>query len=62
MRKLRELFNYSVNHDINLLIMITKKKSSTHSTIDICNAPFPRVRRRYCDVHTQGKNTLTYIR
>jgi len=26
-----------------------------------CNAPIPRVRRRYCDVYTQVKNILTYI-
>jgi len=25
-----------------------------------CNVPIRRVRRRYCDVYTQGKNTLTY--
>ena len=27
-----------------------------------CNALIPRVRRRYCDVYTQVKKTLTYIR
>ena len=27
-----------------------------------CNAPILRVRRRYCNVYTQGRNTLTYIR
>ena len=27
-----------------------------------CNAPITRVRRRYCDVYTQVRNTLTYIR
>ena len=27
-----------------------------------CNAPIPRVRRRYCDVYTQVRNTLAYIR
>ena len=26
------------------------------------NAPILRVRRRYCDVYTQVRNTLTYIR
>ena len=26
-----------------------------------CNAPIPRIRRRYCDVYTQGENTLTNI-
>jgi len=26
-----------------------------------CNALIPRVRERYCDIHTQGENTLTYI-
>jgi len=26
-----------------------------------CNAPVRRVRRRYCDVYTQVRNTLTYI-
>ena len=29
---------------------------------DICNAPIPRVQRRYCDIYTSGENTLTYIR
>ena len=29
---------------------------------DCCNAPILRVRRRYCDVYTQVRNTLTYIR
>ena len=24
-----------------------------------CNAPIPRIRRRYGDVHTRGENTLT---
>jgi len=28
----------------------------------MCNAPILRVRRRYCDVYTQARNTLTYIR
>ena len=27
-----------------------------------CNAPIPRVRKRYCDVYTQGENILIYIR
>ena len=27
-----------------------------------CNAPVRWVRRRYCDVYTQVRNTLTYIR
>ena len=27
-----------------------------------CNAPIPRVRGRHCDVHTQVRSTLTYIR
>ena len=27
-----------------------------------CNAPVPRVRGRHCDVHTQVRSTLTYIR
>ena len=28
----------------------------------LCNAPIQRVRGRYCDVYTQVRNTLTYIR
>ena len=27
-----------------------------------CNAPIPWVRGRHCDVHTQVRSTLTYIR
>jgi len=27
-----------------------------------CDAPIRRVRRRHCDVYTQVRNTLTYIR
>jgi len=27
-----------------------------------CDAPIPQVRRRHCDVYTQVRNTLTYIR
>ena len=27
-----------------------------------CNAPIPRIQERYDDVHTQGENTLTYVR
>jgi len=27
-----------------------------------CNSLIPRVRRRYCDVYTQVRNTPTYIR
>jgi len=26
-----------------------------------CNAPIPQIWRHYCDVYTQGGNTLTYI-
>ena len=26
-----------------------------------CNAPIRRVRRRYCNVYTQVRNTLTYL-
>jgi len=35
-----------------------------HATIKLtyCNAPFSQVRGRYDDVHTQGGNTLTYVR
>jgi len=28
----------------------------------LCNAPIPRVPRRYCNVYMQVRNTLTYIR
>ena len=27
-----------------------------------CDAPIPRVQRRHCDVYTQVRNTLTYVR
>ena len=37
--------------------------SSSNDHIDAhCNAPIWRVRRRYCNVYTQVRNTLTYIR
>jgi len=28
---------------------------------DPCNAPISQVLRRYCDIHMQGENTLTYV-
>ena len=31
-------------------------------TFGTCGAPIPRVRRHHCDVYTQVRNTLTYIR
>ena len=27
-----------------------------------CNAPIPQIRRRYGDIHTEGGDTLTYVR
>jgi len=27
-----------------------------------CDAPIRRVRKRHCDVYTQVRNTLTYLR
>jgi len=32
------------------------------STVTGCNAPIPRIRRRYDNVYTQSENSLTYIR
>ena len=35
------------------------KKSRTEKSN--CNAPILQVRRRYCNVYTQVRNTLTYM-
>jgi len=32
-----------------------------YTRVKACNAPIPRVWRRYCEVYRQGENTLTYI-
>ena len=49
------------------IIMDLKPKKLIIKTLEnneekFCNAPIPRVRRRYCDVYTQVENTLMYIR
>ena len=53
----------------DVLIVSTNRSSIDNLKIRLssgfkmnCNALIPRVRRRYCDVYTQVRNTLTYIR
>ena len=45
-----------------VLVTIVYQGHLTLKIVNICNVPIPRVRRRYCDVYTQVRNTLTYIR
>jgi len=50
------IFRYLYMHDIKSLTFCTC--SPQH----FCDAPIRRVRRRHCNVYTQVRNTLTYIR
>ena len=47
---------------LKYLVIINKVTSNYYIRLCRCGVPIPRVWRRYCDVYTQVKNTLMYIR
>ena len=60
---------YSSYYDIyvksiimDIFAIIGQLKLRWGKLMNICDTLIPRVRRRHCDVYTQVKNTLMYIR
>ena len=47
---------------IKAIVITDKDSSKTNILFEFCNALIPRIWGRYDNVHTQGKNTLTYVR